>query len=342
MRIHNIATLTMNPALDLSAEVEKIEPIHKLRCEAGRRDPGGGGINVARVVRRLGGEVSAIFPIGGAIGALLESLLRVEGVHGVPVRIAGETREDFTVFEHASGRQYRFVMPGPELSADETDSCLKALGLADKHPEIVVASGSLPPGVPPEFYASLVAAAKRGGAKTLVDTSGPALRAALRAGVWLVKPNLRELTELAGKPLPDEVAQLAVARKLVTDGSAEIVALSLAEKGARLITRDRTWTACTPPIAPLSTVGAGDSFVGALTWAIARGEDLSEALRYAVAAVLLAGVVGLAAGFAMPKPSNVWCRRSSSKRSEPKLFCQDDGAHQHGDMAFAPERQQHP
>lgn len=284
MRIHNVATLTMNPALDFSAEVEKIEPIHKLRCTAVRRDPGGGGINVARVIRRLGGEVSAVFPVGGVTGSLLESLLRIEGVHGVPIAIKGETREDFTVLEHRSGHQYRFVTPGPEFSTGEADRCAQAFDLADRHPEIVVASGSLPPGVPPEFFAAVATAAKAKGAKTIVDTSGPALRAALRAGVWLAKPNLRELTELAGAHLSDEVAWLAAARKLVTDGSAEIVALSLAEKGARLITRDEAWAAHAPPITPLSTVGAGDSFVGALTWVLSRHEPLTRALRYAVAA----------------------------------------------------------
>ena len=284
MRTHNVVTLTMNPALDLSAEAEKIEPIHKLRCTAVRRDPGGGGINVARVVRRLGGEVSAIYPIGGAMGDLLERLMHAEGIHSVTIRIAGETREDFTALDRSSNRQYRFVMPGPELSPDEVARCLEALNLGEARQEFVVASGSLPPGVPAAFYADLAKAAKRCGAKTILDTSGPALRAALDEGVWLVKPNLRELVELTGKPLFDEGARLAAARKIITQGNAEIVALSLAERGARLMTRDKAWTAHIPAITPLSTVGAGDSFVGALTWCLARHTSLPEALRYAVAA----------------------------------------------------------
>ena len=284
MRTHNVVTLTMNPALDLSAEVEKIEPVHKLRCTAVRRDPGGGGINVARVVRRLGGEVSAVYPVGGVMGDLLERRMHAEGIHSVAIRIAGETREDFTALERCSGRQYRFVMPGPELSPDDVARCLEALNLGQTHPEFVVASGSLPPGVPAAFYADLAKAAKRYGAKTIVDTSGTALRAALDEGVWLVKPNLRELVELTGKPLFDEGARLAAARKIITQGNAEIVALSLAEKGARLMTRDKAWAAHMPAITPLSTVGAGDSFVGALTWCLARHTSLPEALRYAVAA----------------------------------------------------------
>lgn len=284
MLAHNVATLTLNPALDLSAEVEKIAPIHKLRCMAPRRDPGGGGINVARVIRRLGGDVSAIFPIGGMTGARLESLLSAEGIHGVTIPVAGETRENFTVFERDSGRQYRFVMPGPALTKSELGQCLDALRADMIEPDFVVASGSLPPGAPVDLYAAVAARVKSHGRKLILDTSGVALRAALQKGVWLIKPNLRELTELSGKPLPDEAAWLAAAREIVDRGGAEFVALSLAEKGARLVSRESAWAAHAPPIVPVSTVGAGDSFVGGLTWSLARDATPDDALRCAVAA----------------------------------------------------------
>ena len=149
MLAQHVVTLTMNPALDLSAAVGKVEPIHKLRCTEPRRDPGGGGINVARVLRRLGGDVSAVFPVGGLAGAELEALMQAEGVHAVPVAIAGDTREDVTIMETTSGRQYRFVMPGPTLSAAEQTRCLDALVLPHGGADLVVASGSLPPGVAP-------------------------------------------------------------------------------------------------------------------------------------------------------------------------------------------------
>ncbi|MDE3114859.1 MAG: 1-phosphofructokinase family hexose kinase [Pseudomonadota bacterium] len=277
-------TLTMNPALDISSEVAVVEPVAKLRCSAPRVDPGGGGINVARVMRRLGEAAACVFPAGGATGQRLVALLQGEGVHIVPVAIAGETREDFTVLEKRSGEQYRFVMPGPSLSSAELAQCLDAMHLDDICPAFVVASGSLPPDAPPGFYAEIARQAKAHGRKLVLDTSGAALRAALGEGVYLVKPNLRELRELSGRSLDDEAAMCAAARAVIAAGGAEIVALSLAEKGARLITRDAVWSALAPAIVPVSTVGAGDSFVGALVHALATGAALPEALRQAVAA----------------------------------------------------------
>ena len=284
MLADHVVTLTMNPALDLSAETDKVEPVHKLRCRAPRYDPGGGGINVARVLRRLGGEVSAIFPVGGATGTRLEGLIRAEGIRAVPVPIAGETRQNVTILERSSARQYRFVMPGPVLSQAELAHCLDSLDLDHAKPEFVVASGSLPPGAAPDFYAQIARRVKSLERKPIVDTSGAALRAALAEGVWMVKPNLREFVELAGRPLPDEAARLVAARDILESGGAEVVALSLAEMGARLVTKSGAWSAQAPPIVPASTVGAGDSFVAAFTWVMARGGTLPEALRHAVAA----------------------------------------------------------
>lgn len=279
----HIATLTANPSLDLSAEVDAVEPIRKLRCTAARCDPGGGGINVARVIRRLGGDALAVFAAGGMTGRRLEALVQAEGIRIFPVEIAGETREDFTVLEKRSGRQYRFVLPGPMLAPDELSKCVDALSLCGEA-EFVVTSGSLPPGAPPDFYVEVAKRAKAAGRKTVVDTSGPALAAVLAEGVYLVKPNARELAELTGKTLGDEAACLAAARDIVGRGGAEIVALSLAEKGARLVTRKDAWRAHAPSVTPVSTVGAGDSFVGALVLALTRGAALPEALRRAVAA----------------------------------------------------------
>ncbi len=284
MLVHNVITLTMNPAVDLSVEVDKILPLHKLRCSSPRRDPGGGGVNVARVMRRLGADVTAALPLGGATGAILESMLRAEHIRYIQIPIEGETREDLTVMEACSGRQYRFVMPGPELSKSELVGCLEMLRADAPGQEFIVASGSLPPGAQPDFYADVARRAKSDGQKVILDTSGLALRAALREGVWLVKPNLRELTDLSGKSLPDETAWIAAAREIVARDGAQIVALSLAERGARMITRGRMWAAHAPPITPVSTVGAGDSFVGGLAWSLARDGDLPGALRYAVAA----------------------------------------------------------
>ena len=149
----DIVTFTMNPSIDVSLSVERVAPFHKLRCAAERRDPGGGGINVARVMKRFGADVTAMYPIGGALGQLLRRLVDQEGIPGLTTPISGETREDFTVHERATDLQYRFVLPGPQLTEQEWRACLAAFGSLDQRARFVVGSGSLPPGVPDDFYA---------------------------------------------------------------------------------------------------------------------------------------------------------------------------------------------
>jgi 6-phosphofructokinase 2 len=146
-----IVTLTPNPAIDISTSVDEVVPVRKLRCEAARRDPGGGGINVARVVQRLGAEVTAIYPAGGCTGELLRRLVKREGVQSLAIPVAEETRESFTALDQKSGEQYRFVLPGAPLSEAEWCACLDALEAVDPLPPFVVCSGSLPPGVPDDF-----------------------------------------------------------------------------------------------------------------------------------------------------------------------------------------------
>lgn len=279
-----IVTFTPNPAIDVSTSVERIMPTRKLRCSSVRRDPGGGGINVARVVQRLGGEVTAIYPCGGATGQLLSRLVEREGIASETSEIAEETRQDFSVHEEASGQQFRFVLPGPALAEPEWRACLDTLGALANRADFVVASGSLPPGTPPDFYARACRIVKSRGEKFVLDTSGPALKAALADGVYLIKPNLRELSEAAGERLDDEAAWVRACAGLVKDRRAEIVALTLGHRGALLVDRDRVLRAEPPPITPLSSVGAGDSFLGAMVWGLAAGFDLEHALRLGVAA----------------------------------------------------------
>ena len=279
-----IVTLTPNPAIDISTSVEEIVPIRKLRCAEVRRDPGGGGINVARVVRRLGGMVSAIYPAGGATGELLLRLVNRERVQGVAIPVVEETREDFTVLDQKSGKQYRFVLPGSPLSETEWRACLSALEAMEPVPPFIVCSGSLPPGVPDDFYARVARFAKARGSKVILDTSGKPLVSALREGVYVLKPNLRELKELANMPLAHEESWIAAARRLIESGGAEIISLTLAEKGALLVTRDCALRANVPDIKVASTVGAGDSSVGGLVWALANGYGTIEAFRWGVAA----------------------------------------------------------
>jgi 6-phosphofructokinase 2 len=278
-----IVTFTPNPAIDVSTTVVRIMPDHKLRCSAARYDPGGGGINVARVVRRLGGDVTAIYPRGGVAGLSLDRLVEQEKIACKTTDIAEETRLDFAMHEDATGKQFRFVLPGPTLAGHECRACLDRLA-ACAGTGFVVASGSLPPGAPTEFYAQASRIVKSAGGRFLLATSGPALNAALAEGVFLVKPSLRELCDAAGEPLDDEADWIRACAGLVKHGRAAIVALTLGSRGALLVAEGRVLRARPPPLTPVSSVGAGDSFLGALVWGLAARYDLAAALRLAVAA----------------------------------------------------------
>jgi 6-phosphofructokinase 2 len=279
-----IVTLTINPAIDIFTNVERVEPTKKLRASAPKRDPGGGGINVARVVHRLGGDVVAIYPTGGALGKLLLRLVEREGIASLTTPSHAETRENFTAYEEATGQQYRFVLPGAALHRAEWQACLDVLAALEPKPVFVVASGSEPPGMPEDFFGRVAKLAKNLGAKPIIDTSGGALRAVLEEGVFMIKPNLAELSEFVGAPLNDETARVAACRELVVGGRAEIVALTLGQEGALLVTRDQVWRAQAMEIEPVSTVGAGDSFLGGMVSAMAAGATMVDAFRTGVAA----------------------------------------------------------
>ena len=280
-----LITLTLNPALDLATTTARVEPTHKLRCSPAQRFAGGGGVNVARVLHRLGSDVQAWALAGGAAGAQMRQLLADEGVSTVLQPIAGDTRENFSVVETATGQEFRFVLPGPALQAAEWQACMDALAALAPASRWLVASGSLPPGVPDDFYAQVARAARARGTRVVVDTSGAPLAAALDAGVTLVKPSLRELREVLRQPLDTPAEWCAATQALVRAGQAEIVALSVGALGAVLATREGVWQAPALDVpATTGTTGAGDCFVAALVWALDRGEAPPEALRWAVAA----------------------------------------------------------
>ena len=207
-----IVTLTLNPAVDLSTAVERVVPSLKLRCAQPRRDPGGGGVNVARVVKRFGGDVEAILPVGGFTGELLRRLLAKEQISSCLIKAETETREDFSVTESSTGSQFRFVLRGEPLREAEWRECLEALGAS--RPNFVVASGSLPPGVPDDFYARAAATARKLGAKFFLDTSGAPLAAAIEHGVDMIKPNYRELRTMASRTDWRSVGEEAITRKM--------------------------------------------------------------------------------------------------------------------------------
>ena len=280
----DIVTLTINPAVDIFVNVERVEPTRKLRCSSPKRDAGGGGINVARVAHRLGSNVAAIYPVGGAIGKLLQRLVEREGIDSIVTPSHVETRENFTAFEETTGDQYRFVLPGSKLHRSEWEACLDRLASLPKPPKFIVASGSIPPGVPDDFYGQVARCAKKIGAKMVLDTSGAALGPALKEGVALIKPNQNELAEFSSMDLSDEADRLAACRKLIAEGATEAVALTLGADGALLVTAGQSWRAAPMEIEVVSTVGAGDSFLGGLVAALAAGQGWGEAFRMGVAA----------------------------------------------------------
>ena len=280
---HRIVTLCMNPALDITTSTESVRPTDKLRCAAARYDPGGGGINVAHVADVLGARSAAVFPAGGPAGELVNNLLVAEGlaVHRIP--IGGATRESVTVNELSTERQYRFVLPGPELTVAEQTECLLQLRRAAAHASIVVASGSLPPGVPEDFYQQVANVCADINTMFLLDTSGAGLRN-VTAGVFLLKPSLRELRECVERELTTEAEQIGAARELIDRGAAECVLVSLGAHGALLVTRDRARRFAPVSVPPGSGVGAGDAMVAGVAVGLTRGWPLTEAVRLGVAA----------------------------------------------------------
>ncbi|WP_344370593.1 1-phosphofructokinase family hexose kinase [Agromyces tropicus] len=278
-------TLTMNPALDVSSTADRVVPEHKLRCGPSRFDPGGGGVNVSRAIRNLGGSSIAVYPLGGPTGQAYRGFIESAGLVARVITIAGNTRESFTVDELSTGDQFRFVLQGPTMREPEWRACLSVV--ADELPVggYLVASGSLPPGVPDDFYAMLAEVSADHDVRLVVDASGPALRRALEAGVFLIKPSRDELAELVGAEGElDEPELVEAARVLVASGRAEVVALTLGGRGAVLVTPEEVLRLPTPRVPVASAVGAGDAFLGALVLRLAQGRPLGEAFRSAVAA----------------------------------------------------------
>jgi 6-phosphofructokinase 2 len=282
--VPTIVTLTMNPAIDVSASVDYVIPDHKLRYVAPTYEPGGGGINVARAIRKLGGESLALFPAGGPAGALLCTLLDAEGVSHRSLPIAGWTRENTNVAERATRRQFRFLMPGPTLHEQECQAMLDEVAGLAPAPRYLVASGSLPPGVPADFYAQLAQVAGRQGVRLVLDASGEPLRRAVAEGVSILKPSLREFEELTGETGCEESRLPLLARRLIDDGRCDVLILSLGARGVLWTSGAGRGRLTSPTVPVKSSVGAGDSMVAGVVLALTRGRALADAVRFGVAA----------------------------------------------------------
>lgn len=277
-----IATLTLNPALDIASRAERVVSTHKVRTSDDRIDPGGGGINVARVVHALGGESLALIATGGVTGRYVEDLLDNAGVARRTIPIAGRTRICLTVFEQSTGLEYRFVPEGPTFAEREWLAVLASMECLSA--SWLVLSGSLPHGVPTDAYRQITMLAFRRGISVALDSSGPALAAAIGAGITLVKPSLGELEALVGRRLEEPRAQEDEAMALVDAGAAAMVAVTLGRHGALLASAKGVvrMPALEEPVR--TAVGAGDSFMAALVLRLAEGDSHEDALSWAIAA----------------------------------------------------------
>jgi 6-phosphofructokinase 2 len=297
-----VLTITLNPTIDVFGAADKVRPTHKVRLSKASYEPGGGGINVARVITTLGGTAEAVFLAGGEMGAFLGRLLREEAIPQRPIAIEGQTRVALMVHDEATGLEYRFLPEGPEVTTGDIARCAEAI--AATAGGIVVASGSLPRGAPKDSYARLARAAAKNALPFVLDTSGEALGAALdQGGLMLVKPSRSELEAYAGTSL-DEEGIAAAARALVDKGKVQMVAVTLGAEGAMLVSAEGVLRRAALDVPVLSAVGAGDSFLGAMVWAMTQGWSIDSAFH-----------LGMAAGAAATSnPGTTLCRKEDVMR----------------------------
>ena len=281
MKPFDIVTLTVNPALDKSAHFKGLVPEQKIRCEEPRYDAGGGGVNVSKAIARLDGDSLCVFTSGGPIGLMLEELVQKESIAFKAIKTMNWTRESFVAVDDNTNSQYRFGFPGSPISELEKSDIVQTI--QELKPKFLVLSGSLNEGLPTDFYQYIANLAKQSGSKVIVDTSGEALQKVLETGVYLIKPNVGELAKLIGVERLEMDEVVHAAQKLIEKGSAEIVVVSLGPQGAVLVTATQTEFVPAPNVVKKSTVGAGDSMVGAMVWALSQNKNLKEVVQWGVA-----------------------------------------------------------
>lgn len=276
-----IITVTLNPCIDKSTKVGRLKPESKLRCTEVVREPGGGGINVSKALKKLDSSTVALFPAGGNNGNMLCSMLHQEDILFHAVDTSVETRENWIVLEEESNNQYRFTFPGRPVQEESIRKLIDQIRAFA--PSFVVASGSLPPGLPDYFYGLIVKTAHAVGAKCMVDTSSSALEALRGKHAYLIKPNISELCHMlkVDRLEKEEVADAAL--QAIRDGFAEIIALSMGAEGAWLVSREETHFAPAPPVEKRSTVGAGDSMLAGITYALQKDYPLKDVIALGVA-----------------------------------------------------------
>ncbi len=278
---HTIVTLTVNPSIDKSTSFSGLAPEIKIRCKKATYDSGGGGINVSKAIHKLSGESLCVFTSGGIRGTFLKSLVEKEGLQVKTIDVSGWTRESFVAVDELTNDQYRFGFPGNEVSEEEAQLIRNVV--KDLKPEYLVISGSLSLGLKDDYYRLLAETAKQDGVKVIADTSGEPLKHILKAGVFLIKPNIGELADLVNKDNLTYEEVNDAAKQIISNGGAEIVVVSLGPDGAMLITKDYFKHVKAPKVEKRTTVGAGDSMVGGMVWALSQNKSLLDVIKWGVA-----------------------------------------------------------
>lgn len=237
---------------------------------------------MSRVIKRLGGDTKAICLAGGYTGEFFIKMLQAESVETIVIKTENHTRENFIVAEESSKHQYRFGMPGPVIHESEWKKCLDSINSINEI-SYIVASGSLTTGIPFDFFAQLALIAKQKNIKLVLDTSGAALTAALEKGVYMIKPNLGELSFISGVKELDVHSAIIAAKKIIANKQCEVVVVSMGSRGALLITADIAEHVIAPPVKLKSTVGAGDSMVAGIVFSLAMNKSFKEALEFGIA-----------------------------------------------------------
>ena len=277
-----ILTITLSPAVDKSTSANTLVPEKKIRCGEPVFEAGGGGINIARAIQRLGGNTTAFYLGGGHNAAFFKKLLEQEAIKSVGIETINPIRENVSVLDLSSNLQYRFTMPAPKIAEDEWQTLLKSLENSPKF-AFIVASGSIPEGVPSDIFARIAAIAKKRKAKFIIDTSGEALKQAVKEGVYLLKPNLSELSALVGKEELEPKDIKTVAQSIIAEGKCAAMVISMGAAGAMLVTKKQVLQIAAPPVKIKSTVGAGDSMVAGMVFSLANGKNWVETVQYGVA-----------------------------------------------------------
>ena len=317
-----IITITFNPCIDINTAVSGLMPEHKLRCSIPLTYPGGGGINVSRAIKRMGGESTALYMAGGSNGKLLARLLQGEGIRSILVETICNTRENLMVIDLSNGKQYRFVLPGP-FAEESAVKKLMEIVANQKEAEYMVVSGSLPPGLSTKVFEELAWISRKNAIRLIVDSSGEALKQALVSGVYMIKPSVRELLLLSGLKEDEINPDLeGLSKELLKSYDCQVVVLSMGASGALLVTNDVVRKIRPPAVMPVSTIGSGDCLLAGIVWKLSQGKGLEEAVTYGCAA---GAAATLSPGTQLFKPLDVEILFNSIKKdhylNENKNYC---------------------